>query len=319
MSSVFSRRPRGGAGFFAPFVVLPEDSMGFIRRRSGFTLIELLTVCAILAAVSYVAWGAYLNVDRRAEDELAHAELLRLADALRRFHDDTGYWPGEGPFQLNENCSASGPAAVNPLHTGPYYTGAGAQALGTEYGTLDHRKKWFNAPANLSLLFRAPVLCGGHPLAFLGRWNAETHRGWHGPYLPAERMHWVDLLPAQKLVNLPAFGAGPAFSPNGADGVCNTDLNRCALNWKMRPAPPGIADMNGDGADDLTGYNPSKHEFARHARPFLFLLHDGSTPPRTVPRVVYAGADGRYGGINPTDPCLSGNTADGHDDVVICL
>ncbi|MDR1229189.1 MAG: prepilin-type N-terminal cleavage/methylation domain-containing protein [Azoarcus sp.] len=283
--------------------------MGSTYRRSGFTLIELLLVCALLATLSYVAWGAYLGVDRRAEDELARGELLRLADALRRFHDDTGYWPGEGPFQLNEGCKAAGIAAVDPGHAGPY-----SEPSSTGSATAEQQEAWFKSPANLSLLFKAPVLCAGHRLVFLQKWNADTHRGWNGPYLPVGKRHWVDLLASGNLVNIPAFGAGPAFAPNGANAGCTAaDLNRCAFNWKMRPSSSASAG------------------FARHARPFLFLLYDesaGTTEPaeppesalpRAVPRVVYAGADGRYGGANPLDPCLASDSADGRDDVVICF
>ncbi|MDR1461734.1 MAG: prepilin-type N-terminal cleavage/methylation domain-containing protein [Azoarcus sp.] len=282
--------------------------MGFTYRRSGFTLIELLIACAILAAISYVAWGAYLGVDRRAEDELARGELLRLADALRRFHNDTGYWPGEGPFQLNAvNCVVSGNddiAAVDSSHVGPY-----VEAFSSGTLTPVERENWFKSLANMSLLFSAPVLCPGHRLAFLQKWNANTHRGWNGPYLPLGKRHWVDLQASEKLVNIPAFGAGPAFTPQGSGSGCSvTDFNRCAFDWKMRPSSPSAgADHDGAG-------------FARHARPFLFLLYDKPAPPAVVvPRVVYAGADGRYGGTNPLDACLAADSPDGRDDVVICL
>ncbi|MDR0672121.1 MAG: hypothetical protein LBF93_00360 [Zoogloeaceae bacterium] len=280
-------------------------------RAPGFTLIELLTVCAILVALSYLAWGAYLGVDRRVEDELARGELLRLADALRRFHDDTGYWPGEGPFQLNENCSdlSSSIAAVDSRQTGPYGDAADTESA---TGTFEERKEWFTSPANLSLLFRKPVICEGHRLAFLEDWNAETHRGWNGPYLPTNKLHWVDLLAGAKLVNIPAFGVGPAFAPNAGSADCTTDLNRCAFSWRSVPVSSVITldDSNGDGVDDVTGYDPAKHEFARHARPFLFFLEP--------PRVVYAGEDGRYGDADPgDDPCRP--TASLGDDMVICL
>jgi hypothetical protein len=72
--------------------------------------------------------------------------------------------------------------------------------------------------------------------------------------------------------------------------------------------------MNGDGADDSTGYSAATHAFARHARPFIFLLNP--------PRVVYWGADGRYGGNAAPDdnPCLpNADDPDGRDDHVICL
>ena len=252
--------------------------MGFICRRSGFTLIELLFVCVILAALSYVGVGIYTDVDRRAEDELARAALLRLAEALNRFRGDTGYWPGEGPFQLNEECAnlLSSPAAIKSVSSMP------------DSSPLS----WYASPANLSLLFEAPVLCPGHPLAFLQTWRADTRRGWNGPYLPTARRHWVDI--SASLADIPAFGAGPAFAPNPnpPDSCAATDLNQCALNWKRLPAPATDAG------------------FARHARPFLFY--------RAPPRVVYAGADGRYESASlEAEACPLGGG--GGDDVVICL
>jgi prepilin-type N-terminal cleavage/methylation domain-containing protein len=302
-ASLLSRLPLSWSAFPWERRSFPRrDIRFFMRQHAGFTLIELLTVCAILVALSYLAWGAYLDVDRRAEDELARAELLRLADALRRFHDDTGYWPGEGPFQLNSDCTN-----LSDIHA------VDSREIGLDDGLVVGADKgqWFDSPANLFLLFKKPVLCPGHRLAFLEHWNADAHRGWHGPYLPTNKRHWVDFLPTGKLVNIPAFGVGPAFAPNAADVSCATDLNKCAFNWRsLLPSIITINDSNGDGVDDVTGYEPAKYEFARHARPFLFFLNP--------PRVVYAGEDGRYGGADPDDPdpCRPAALS---DDVVICL
>jgi prepilin-type N-terminal cleavage/methylation domain-containing protein len=292
-----------------------------MRQHAGFTLIELLVVCSILAAVSYVAWGAYVNVDRQAEDELAHAQLLQLATALKRFHEDTGYWPGEGPFRVaGEGCDVSDGSGINP-----------ELAVNHDFlenmtsGNLqDQANSWLTSPANMTLLFDPPDLCAVHPLAYLGAWNPATHRGWHGPYLPLANRHWVDVwlmlgeAPPSghtRLINVPAFGAGPKFAPTGTgDVTCLSGMDGCFLGWRSRPKPVqgAFADGNGDGSDDTTGYDPGKHEFARHARPFIFL--------RNPARVVYWGADGRYGGTFSDNPCLPDSTdPQGKDDVVICL
>lgn len=241
-----------------------------MRRHSGFTLIELLTVCAILAAIAYVAWGAYVGVDHRVEDELAHAELMRLGTALQRFHGDTGYWPGQGPFR---------PAG-----------GSCDPAVG---GLIDlpGNAVWFNSAANLHLLFERPSLCAAHPLAHLENWNAESRRGWNGPYLPLAVRHWVDI---DANVDVPAFGMGPSFGPP-------------PVTWRTLPR-------------NTPGYEAARHELRVHARPFIFLLDP--------PRVVYWGPDGRYGGENigdsanniPAAPCLpNASDPDGVDDIVICL
>lgn len=275
----------------------------------GFTLIELLVVCALLAAVSALAWGAYVDIDRHAEDELAEGALLRLASALQRFHDDTGYWPGEGPFKLAGEACALTPTggAINPALTGP--------ADANIYG----KQLWFDSAANMSLLFNPPSLCANHPLAYLQNWNTGTHRGWHGPYLPLANRHWVDIgahpdapTVAPKLKNVPALGAGASFSPAGTDyGSCNNGLENCLLSWRSLP-DAWLDAMSGDA-----GYDAARHEFRTHARPLFFLL---DAPTGTTPRVVYWGADGRYGGTNPVDPCLSNaNVANGMDDRVVCL
>jgi prepilin-type N-terminal cleavage/methylation domain-containing protein len=291
-------------------------------QDSGFTLIELMLVCLVLAAVSYVAWGAYIGVDRRAEDQLARPELLKLATALQRFHQDTGYWPGEGPFQHADggDCATSPGGIVNASL--PPLSGDGADP--------NTGKDWLRSPANFWLLFERPTLCATHPLAGLARWDATARRGWNGPYLPLAVRHWVDAWPAlaesangtegvapagKPLLDLPSFGVGPALPPEGEDHA-GCAGNACFLGWRGLPR-------------STTGYAPAAHDFARHARPFLFLLEAPVGNPRgtRVPRVIYWGADGRFGGTGhddadpaATDPCLpNASHPDGKDDLVICL
>jgi prepilin-type N-terminal cleavage/methylation domain-containing protein len=290
-----------------------------MRRPIGFTLIELLVTCSILAAIACVAWASYDGVDRRAEDALAHTELLRLAGALQRFHDDTGYWPGEGPWRLaaddDNTCPGSGGAIrVDELPLAGFVKD-------------EDRAGWFDSPANFSLLFERPTLCQYHPLAFLAKWNPAAQRGWNGPYLPLANRHWVDvwldlgdepLGGGDAIRNVPGFAAGPAYPPGGAGyASCPSALPGCFLGWRSLPRPL-------DNSVD-NGYDDAVHEFSRHARPFIFLLaspdpinpeNDG--PPR--PRVIYWGPDGRFGGTNKTDPCQpDALDPKGKDDVVICL
>ncbi|MDR2637789.1 MAG: prepilin-type N-terminal cleavage/methylation domain-containing protein [Zoogloeaceae bacterium] len=276
----------------------------------GFTLIELLLVCSLLAAVSLLAWGAYAGVDQRAKDELARAELLRLASALRRFHDDTGYWPGQGPFRLNTDCNAMSNGSIS------------AASVPSEVSN-DDRAAWFHSPANMSLLFEAPEMCSEHPLSHLATWDDRNHRGWHGPYLPLGSRRWVDVWKglelettknaspetsnnnADMLAAVPAFGAGPDFPPVDKDYAACAASSACFLGWSGLPG--------GEDEDD-----DNDHRFSRHPRPFIFLLSVPSGSPSGVfPRVVYWGADGRYGGVDTnTDPCLPSAHS---DDVVICL
>jgi prepilin-type N-terminal cleavage/methylation domain-containing protein len=52
----------------------------YARLRAGFTLIELLLVCALLAAVSILAFGAYTNF----EAKLAQGPSAQKAEYLKK-------------------------------------------------------------------------------------------------------------------------------------------------------------------------------------------------------------------------------------------
>lgn len=296
---------------------------GDLRDR-GFTLIELLVVCGILAALSYTAWGAYAGVQEGAEDDIARAEMQRLADGLKRFKADTGYYPGQGPFVL----AALGTAETTISSTRIDCTPVGGVLRSWAAPDLDADKDfWFASPANLALLFEAPALCGNHPLAYLNRWNPESRRGWHGPYLdPASRL-WVDHgadfngssvvftapdgtgtpLAGGKLLDIPAFGAGPRYRAAGpAWGHCDgqaLSTGTCMLGWRTVTR-------------ETAGYSAAIHELPARARPFVVF----GLANNDFPRIVYWGRDGRYGGRDATDPCRPNSSAtDGKDDQVLCL
>jgi prepilin-type N-terminal cleavage/methylation domain-containing protein len=250
-----------------------------ICQFSGFTLIELLVVCTILAAIALIAWSGYAGVEPRARDELARTQILTLAQALTRFHQDTGYWPGTGPFQL-----ADADAADCAMSTG------GAIAI-TDPDVPD----WYASPANLTLLFAPPALCDGHPLAALKSWDADRGRGWNGPYLPLAARHWLDIgedpedpETGPALTNLPAFAAGPDFSaiPN--------------LRWRALPSTS-------------TGYDNNRHAFARHPRPLLFY----PKPKPRVVYWGMDGRYGGENTVDPCLPNTT--SPDGLDDSIVCL
>ena len=275
----------------------------------GFTLIELLVVCSILGALAYTSWGAYIGIEEDSADAIARSEMLRLANGIARFRADTGYYPGAGPFALSSSaineadCSAADGVLRN-------WAAPNSDA---------DRDDWFASPANLALLFDAPLLCSKNAQAHLARWNPETGRGWHGPYFDRGVRHYVDHganlnsggspLSGSKIVDVPAYGNGPRFRAAGADGApCSTQSSDssgdgCMLGWRTLPR-------------ETSGYDAQQHELTAHARPFLVF----GTRDADSPRVVYLGPDGRYGGRNSADPCLPNASATaGADDVVLCL
>lgn len=293
-------------------------------RDCGFTLIELLVVCSILAALSYTAWGTYIGIQEGAEDDIARAELLRLADGLKRFRADTGYYPGQGPFIL----AAPGTTETARVGGGFNCAPVGGVLRSWAAPNLDIDKDaWFVSPANLALLFEAPALCANHPLAYLNRWNPDTRRGWRGPYLDVAARKWVDHgadmnsstiiftapdgtgnpLAGLKILDIPAFGAGFRYrAASPAWGSCNNQsvpTGTCMFGWREMPR-------------ETIGYESDKHELPAHARPFAaFGLANND-----YPRIVHFGRDGKYGGRNAANPCLpNAAIAAGDDDVVLCL
>ena len=127
-----------------------------IAGQQGLTLLEMLVVVVILAAVAFVAGGAFSGVREHANDQLVRTEMQEIAKAIRQFRQDTGYYPKTGPFDL---------PAGNPAQ--------------------------FYSPANFSqLLSRTSPLPVAHQLA---AWNPETGRGWRGPYLQGFAEGFVDI------------------------------------------------------------------------------------------------------------------------------
>ncbi|MFT3848564.1 MAG: prepilin-type N-terminal cleavage/methylation domain-containing protein [Propionivibrio sp.] len=279
----------------------------------GFTLIELLVVCGILAALSVTAWGTYRGVQEANEDAIARADLARLANALRRFKQDTGYYPGQGPFSLAATAQAEAECGASD----------GILRNWAEPTDDSARDDWFRSPANVALLLNAPTLCLKHPQAHLRRWNPDTRRGWHGPYLEAALRGWVDHgkdlnvadgsgdpMAGEKILDVPAYGNGSRFHAGGPlYERCDNQaalVGNCMFGW--RSTPRSAAD-----------YDAETRELAARPRPFLmFGLADGADD--NPPRVVYLGSDGKYGGRNAIDACRP-NTSDidGADDVVLCL
>lgn len=202
--------------------------------QRGFTLLELLVVVAILAAIAFIAAGTYKGVAERTDESLVRTEMLQIAQALRQFRQDTGYFPGEGVFRLSDDGGAIPSDSV---------TGA----------DLAEKRQWLYSPANFyQLLDTTSPLPATHLLA---AWNRETGRGWRGPYLTGFREGQVKIGDG---INPPA--------PNAADNVAGDPLQGTAVTVD------GIADPfeHQQGADGLLGWSgvPANE---RWGRPYLFL------------------------------------------------
>lgn len=148
------------------------------RSQAGFTLIEMLVVVSLLAATAYIATGAYSHFLRHSEEQLVYGEMQEIANAIRQFKQDSGYYPKTGPFDLSLVTADHGRVHRSDL---PSFINGRPDA---------EIRRWFYSPANLYQLTSAQKLTTNHPL---GEWNAETGRGWRGPYIVGFKDGYVDI------------------------------------------------------------------------------------------------------------------------------
>jgi len=268
------------AGAFAPARILRRGS-----PDRGLSLVELLVVLGVLAAAAFLASAGLGGVDGEARAALVRAELAQIADAVRRFAADTGYYPRQGPF-----------APLADVNPGPRTCADdGADSAGAVDPASAPSTDWLLSPANLRQLLAPPVLCPQHPLASLTAWDPDTARGWRGPYLtgPRERVDVGDglladgsgdpvLVAGARLELMPAIADPFQHAPvvPGSYTACeeNADNTRpCLLDWRAGPGEPALA---------------------RHGRPLLLFVDAGA--PGVVrgcdapPCLLSFGADGRY-------------------------
>ncbi len=267
-------------------------------RQRGLTLLELLVVVAILAAVASVAYAYQLRTQQRMAAELDQVQVAELVRALRRFHDDTGFFPRQGPFALSGDADGAVTAPAD-------CTGACAADFAAG----------FASPANLQQLYEPPTgdPASTVPLAWLAASASENPppsmteapRHWRGPYLRSAAAGALHVLVGSDLL---ADGSGQPdagvtlYSVIGLADTRPVSSQGCGMT---QPYCWFVPDADG---------NVSSRGFVQRAAPYLFILGDGG--PVNPPRVVSLGADGRYGGVNPAQPCQPANDS---DDLVVCL
>ncbi|MEM7271199.1 MAG: prepilin-type N-terminal cleavage/methylation domain-containing protein [Pseudomonadota bacterium] len=119
----------------------------------GVTLLEVLVVVGILAVVAGIGAQVFTGVVDDSEDQLVGSEMTEVANAMKRFRRDTGYWPHQGVFAAEDGVA-------NPLN-----------------------------PGNLSQLFFEPTAGGAQIMPF----DATSGSGWNGPYLTEYNAVSVDI------------------------------------------------------------------------------------------------------------------------------
>ncbi len=233
--------------------------------EDGFTLIELLITVSILAAVAFVVAGNYAGVGGHANDQLVRSEMQEIAQAIRQFRQDTGYYPKTGPFGMDDD-GITGAIDYADL----------PDLAGSDDAT---RKAWFYSPANFWMLTvrDSPLAGTDHQLR---EWDAESGRGWRGPYLEGFDDGYVNISDELNDGSAAGDSAGSPVETVSASEISDV---------------PGLADPFEYRPDSGSGYLAWRADVGGKARdywgrPYLLFGLDGSDV------IVGPGADGSYDG-----------------------
>lgn len=118
------------------------------NRQTGFTLIELLVVVSILATMATISVSIVGGYDQRARSELVDVEMKTIANAIYRFHRDTGYFPKEGLFAASASPHA---ANMDYLYSSPVdgsnneileWDADSSRGWNGPYLTTDSQQRW---------------------------------------------------------------------------------------------------------------------------------------------------------------------------------
>lgn len=255
-----------------------------LYRIQGFTLIELLAVIALMAVVAVVAVMSYEDVDDQAQADVTKYEMAELRKALLQFRRDTGVFPRTGSYSCRDPGDLANPNKSNPDMVFP-----------SQLTSESLQVSWCERPENLWHLIKCPF----DPDSAACKWDPDTKRGWHGPYISGQ-WGYVDVNDAST--------ADERLIPALADKFPSSLYEWHACSDAHGATPP----------DD-----PACDGYRNKGQPYLLIVdEDPLSLDSMYPRIVSSGRNGVYGGGNSTDDkmCLP-NQSDqsGKDDLVLCL
>ena len=242
-----------------------------MRKNSpGYSLLEMLVVISLLAAVAFVTTGAYTHVIEDSGERLVITEMQEIARAIRQFKQDTGYFPKEGPFNLD-------------VVAGGQVTDASLLADFPHSGSTPVRRQiWFDSQVNFYQLMTtvSPLNGTGH---LLEEWNEETGRGWRGPYLQGVRDGYIDV-------------GDDSDDPAIVNTTGIADVDGIADPFMFRGKALGGSEVDGGIFDwsrthrPVNTEDPPREEREKWGRPYLLL--DLGTPAKLS--LVSMGPDGEW-------------------------
>lgn len=252
-----------------------QFNLNNLNNANGFTLLELLVVILLIAILSGAGIAAYQGLQEQARGDVTQFEMAEIRKALLQFRKDSGTrsFPGQGSYDCTDAANGN-PANINP--------DIDAQ-LPIAPGLTDAVKiAWCQHPANLWMLFEDPLGTG---------WNADTKRGWNGPYLQRKDGFLTLTLNTVNLANIatPVWAVADAFVRN---------QNDTGVQWSIQET---TATLDNAGS------------------PYLLERDNVNNPPVYQARLISAGDDGVFEDNND-NACTTPLDADGEAlDEVLCL